>query len=278
MYIGAHISISKGYEKAVKQAVEIGCNTMQFFTRNPRGSKAKALDADDLARADEYRKETSFGPMVAHAPYTLNLASFKEDTWDFAKMVMKEDLKRLEAIGASYMVVHPGSHLGYGLEYGIQRIADALNEIITGSERVMILLEGMAGVGTEIGYTFEQLEEIIARVDKQENLGVCFDTCHLYCAGYDVKDDLNTVLEELDKVIGIYRLKAFHLNDSKNPLGSRKDRHENIGEGELGIETFENIINHPELKDIPFLLETPGGIDVFEKEIRLLRTLVKEKI
>lgn len=276
MYIGSHISISEGYEKAVKQASKIGCNTMQFFSRNPRGSSAKALDVNDIKRAVNLRKELGFGPLVAHAPYVINLASHKENTWHFAKMVMQEDLERLSAAGVSYMVVHPGNHVGKGVEYGVQRIADCLNEVLTGETDVMVLLEGMAGVGTEIGYTFEQLQEIIEKVNYEEKVGICLDTCHLYCAGFDIRDNLNEVFEEFDEIIGFDRLKAFHMNDSKNPLGSRKDRHENIGNGELGIKTFENILNYPKIKGVSLILETPGTVAAYEKEIKLLRSLIGE--
>lgn len=276
VYIGAHISISEGYEKAVKQAADIECNTMQFFSRNPRGSSAKALNFNDIKRAENLRKELNFGPLVAHAPYVINLASHKENVWHFAKVVMEEDLERLSTAGVSYMVVHPGNHVGKGIEYGIQRTADCLNEVLTEETDVMVLLEGMAGVGTEVGYTFEQLKEIIEKVDYEEKVGVCLDTCHLYCAGYDIRDNLNDVFEEFDEIIGFDRLKAFHFNDSKNPLGSRKDRHENIGDGELGVKTFENILNYPKIKDISLILETPGNVDMYEKEIKVLRSLIKE--
>lgn len=275
MLIGAHISISKGYEHAVKEALSIGANTLQFFTRNPRGSAAKALDPADINRMKQLSKQTDFGPLVAHAPYTLNFASSKQDVREFAMRVLGEDLERMASVGASFIVMHPGSHVGNGLETGIQRISSALKNVVTGKEGVMVLLETMAGSGTEIGYAFEQLYNIIDLTGNPDAFGVCFDTCHVLGAGYDIIGILDEVLSEFDQILGLSKLRAVHLNDSKFPLGSRKDRHANLGEGELGQETIKNIITHPILKGKPFLLETPGGIESYKKEIKMLKTLAK---
>ncbi|MDI3481728.1 MAG: deoxyribonuclease [Tepidanaerobacteraceae bacterium] len=271
MRIGAHISISKGYEHAIKEAISIGANTMQFFSRNPRGSAAKALDFSDIEKAENLCKNLDFGPLVAHAPYTLNLASSRERAREFALMVLKDDIERLEQAKVPYMVIHPGSHLGDGLEQGAEKIASGLAHIMTGRGKVMILLETMAGAGSEVGYTFEQLYDIMDMTGMPEKFGVCIDTCHLLGAGYDVIGSLDEVLAEFDRILGLSRIKAIHLNDSKFPLGSRKDRHANLGEGELGSEAIKNIITHPALRDKPFLLETPGGIENYKKEIEMLK-------
>jgi len=275
MLFGAHISISKGYEHAVKEALSIEANTLQFFTRNPRGSAAKALDPADINKMKELIEQTNFGPLVAHAPYTLNLASSKPEGREFSMRVLGEDLERMSIVGASYMVLHPGSHAGFGLEKGIEIISSALKDVVTGKEKVMVLLELMAGSGTEVGYTFEQLYEIMDRTGNPDAFGVCFDTCHALGAGYDVIDSLDKVLLEFDKILGLSKLKVIHLNDSKFLLGSRKDRHANLGEGKLGLETIKNIINHPGLKDKPFLLETPGGMENYKKEIKMLKQLAE---
>ncbi|AYO31068.1 deoxyribonuclease IV [Biomaibacter acetigenes] len=273
MLFGAHISISKGYEHAVKEALSIGANTMQFFSRNPRGSAAKALDPSDIEKAEELCKEQDFGPLVAHAPYTLNLASTKEETRDFALMVLKDDMERLEVAKVPYMVLHPGSHLGEGVEQGVRKIASGIKQVVTGREKVMLLLETMAGAGSEVGYTFEQLYDIMDSTGMPEKFGICIDTCHLLGAGYDVIGHLDAVLAEFDRILGLGKIKAVHLNDSKFPLASRKDRHANLGEGELGLETIKNIITHPALKDKPFLLETPGGMENYKKEIEKLKQM-----
>ncbi|RKD29067.1 deoxyribonuclease IV [Thermohalobacter berrensis] len=273
MYLGCHLSISKGYYKAAKTALDIGANTFQFFSRNPRGARAKKLDMDDVEKLGSFLKENNFGPIVAHAPYILNLASHKGKTWELAKRVIKEDMDRLEKIPCPYFVFHPGNHLGKGIEYGIERIAEGLNEIITGNENTMILLETMSGKGTEVGYKFEQIKGVIDKVKYSELLGVCLDTCHIYSAGYDIVNDLDNVLEEFDNIIGIDKLKAIHLNDSMKDFNSKKDRHEKIGEGTIGIEGIKNIIKHPQLKDVPFLLETPNDVDGYESEIKLLKEL-----
>lgn len=275
MLIGAHISISKGYKHAVKEALSIGANTLQFFTRNPRGSAAKALDPVDINKMKQLSKQTDFGPLVAHSPYTLNLASDKPDAREFAMRVLGEDLKRMSTVGASYIVIHPGSHVSTGVETGIQKISSALKDVVTGKEGVMVLLETMAGSGTEVGYTFEQLYDIMDCTGIPDAFGVCLDTCHVLGAGYDIIDNLDEVLAEFDRILGLSKLRAVHLNDSKFPLGSRKDRHANLGEGELCEETIKNIITHPKLKDKPFLLETPGGIENYKKEIEMLSIITK---
>lgn len=271
MYLGAHMSISKGYSKAVEAASSIGANTFQFFTRNPRGAGAKALDLKDVEKAYDLAKAKDFGPLVAHAPYIINLASPKQDLWELAIRVVKEDLERLAVIGAPYLTIHPGSHVGSGIENGVNRIAEGINKILTGDEKTFILLEGMAGVGTEIGFEFKQLAQIIKEVDHREKMGVCLDTAHLFGAGYDVKNSFDGVLEEFDKLIGIDRLKAFHINDSLQPLGSRKDRHASIGEGQIGFEALAKVIKHPALKEISFILETPGELEDYKREIEMLR-------
>ncbi len=273
MLLGAHISISKGYYKAIKQAVEIGANTLQFFSRNPRGSAAKALDMVDIRSASEFSVEKNFGPLVSHAPYTINLGSSKKQTRDFAIMVLKEDQERLNKIGATYLVLHPGSHLGDGINEGIYRISSGLKEAVTDVGNVMILLEGMAGSGSEVGYTFEQLYEIIDKTGMPEKFGICLDTCHMFAAGYDIVSQLDRVIEEFNSILGLDKLKVIHLNDSKYQLGSRKDRHANIGEGILGLGCIKNVITHPALKEKPFLLETPGGLEYYKREIQLLKEL-----
>lgn len=273
MLFGAHISIAKGYKHAVKEALSIGANTMQFFTRNPRGSAAKALDPVDIKKANELCEKNDFGPLVAHAPYTLNLASTKAETVEFARMVLRDDLDRLKQIKVPYLVLHPGSHLGAGIEEGIKQIAQNLRDVVTADEGVTILLEIMAGVGTEVGHTFEQLYDIMNFTEKPEKFGVCLDTCHMLGGGYDIIDDIDKVLLEFDKIVGLEKIKVIHINDSKFPLGSRKDRHANLGEGELGLDNIKNIINHPALKDKPFLLETPGGLENYKKEIEILKKL-----
>ncbi|MFO7152363.1 MAG: deoxyribonuclease IV [Bacillota bacterium] len=273
MRIGAFISISRGYERALKDALSIGANTMQFFTRNPRGSAVKALDERDVGKMEELRKRENFGPLVAHAPYTLNMATNKKETADFTMRVLREDLEKLEKVGTEYLVIHPGSHLGDGIEAGIDRISAVLKEVVTGKERVMVLLETMAGMGSEVGYTFEQLYDIMDMTGTPEAFGVCADTCHLYGAGYDIKEHLDEVLDEFDKILGLEKLRIVHLNDSKFGLGSRKDRHANLGEGTLGLETMKKVINHEALKDRAFLLETPGGMENYKKEIEVLKKL-----
>ncbi|MTI47004.1 deoxyribonuclease IV [Sporosalibacterium faouarense] len=272
MYIGSHLSISKGFANAAEEAVEIGANTFQFFTRNPRGGKAKDIDSEDILKLKKIMKENNFGPLLAHAPYTLNLASYKEHVYDFAKMAFKDDLNRLEKIPCDLYNFHPGNHTGKGVEYGIDRISGILNEVITGNESTMVLLETMSGKGTEIGKTFEELKMIIDKVKYSELMGICLDTCHIYSAGYDIVNDLDNVLEKFDNIIGIDRLKAIHLNDSMKEFASNKDRHEKIGEGTLGLEALVNFINHPQIANIPILLETPNELAGYKKEIETLRS------
>jgi deoxyribonuclease-4 len=275
MYIGCHLSISKGYRKAIETAIEIGANVFQFFSRNPRGSSQKKLDIEDVESMKRIAKENSFGPLLAHAPYILNLGSYDERTYNMSKGILKEDYQMLDSISIPYFNFHPGNHLGKGKEYAIERIADALNEIITGEENTMILLEIMSGMGTEIGSTFEEIRAIIDRIHYDELIGVCLDTCHVYSAGYDIVNDLDGVLEKFDDIIGLDRLKAIHLNDSLKEYNSHRDRHAKIGEGYIGLEAIINIINHPKLKNLPFYLETPNELDGYEHEIKLLKNMYK---
>lgn len=271
MYIGAHMSIGKGFAAAVEQAQRIGGNTLQFFTRNPRGAAAKALMPKDVEAVKEKRAQFGFGPLVAHAPYVINLASPKDDLWELAVRVIQEDLARMSLLGVEYLTLHPGSHVGAGAAAGVARIAEGLNRILAEGSSTMILLETMAGSGTEVGGTFEEIAQIIEGVERKDRLGVCLDTCHLFGAGYDVKDNLDEVIRQFERVIGLERLKAVHLNDSLQPLGSRKDRHANIGEGLIGAEALKRVVRHPQLEHLPFILETPGGIERYEKEIALLK-------
>jgi len=273
MYIGCHLSIAKGYENAAKAALDIGANVFQFFSRNPRGSSSKELDLEDIDKMNTILKENEFGPLLAHAPYIINLASYKGNIYGMAKGILKEDYERLNKLGIPYFTFHPGNHVGKGAEYGIQRIADALNEIITGNENTILLLETMAGQGTEVGHTFEEMRAIIDKVKHNELLGICLDTCHIHAAGYNIVEELDMVLDEFDKTIGIDRLKAIHLNDSMMEYGSKKDRHAKIGEGTIGIDAIKNIINHPQLRDLPFYLETPNELKGYKEEIELLKGL-----
>ena len=274
--LGAHLSASKGFVNMYETALSIGANTFQFFTRNPRGGKAKDLDIADI---DEFLKlvnaNDSFGTVLAHAPYTLNACSAKADVRTFALETFKDDIARMELIPNQLYNFHPGSHVGQGEEKGIEQIAEILNEVIFEDMTTTVLLETMADKGSEIGKTFEELNEIIKRVEQSDKVGVCLDTCHVHDGGYDIVNGLDEVLEQFDKVIGIDRLKALHLNDSKNPVGAHKDRHEKIGEGYIGIKSFENIVNHPVLSTLPMFLETPNELDGYAKEIELLRSLVK---
>ena len=270
--IGSHLSSSKGYTALLETALSIGANTFQFFTRNPRGGAAKPLDEADIALFLQRAEEEEFGTILAHAPYTLNLCSAKEDVREFARNTMKDDLMRLEQTPDQMYNFHPGSHVGQGEEVGIELIAQALNEVLFEDMTTTVLLETMAGKGSEIGRSFEELRAIIDRIELQDKMGVCLDTCHVSDGGYDIVNDLNGVLEEFDRVIGIDRLRALHLNDSKNPLGAHKDRHEKIGDGYLGVDTFVSIINHPQLKDLPMFLETPNELDGYAREIALLKS------
>lgn len=271
--IGSHLSTSKGYESMGKTAVEIGANTFQFFTRNPRGSKAKKIDPEDISKLIKISNENQFGTLLAHAPYTLNPASAKDSVREFAKITMEDDLHRMEFLPNSYYNFHPGSHTGLGVEKGIEHIIELLNDIMNENQTTTILLEAMSGKGTEIGSKFEELKTIIDGVELKEKIGVCIDTCHIHESGYDIINNLDGVLEEFDTIIGLDKLKAVHLNDSKNPTGAKKDRHEKIGEGTLGIETIKKVINHKSLRDLPFFLETPNEIEGYAKEIELLKSL-----
>ena len=269
--IGCHLSASKGYGRMGKEALSIDANTFQFFTRNPRGSRAKKIDEKDIQDLLKIAEENHFAPLVGHAPYTLNPCSADARTKEFAIEVLTDDLIRMEHLPGNLYNFHPGSHGGQGTEKGIQLIADALNLILTAEQTTTVLLETMSGKGSEIGGTFEEIKEIIENVKHNEKLGVCMDTCHVFDAGYDIANDLDSVLKEFDEVIGLQRLKAIHLNDSKNPFKSHKDRHEKIGEGTLGLQTFIRIINHPKLRHLPFILETPNEIPGYAQEIKMLK-------
>lgn len=274
--IGCHLSSSKGYLAMGKEAVKIGANTFQFFTRNPRGGAAKAINEEDIKAYLVFAKENSLQPILAHAPYTLNACAAKSNLRTFAEETMADDLFRLEYIPGSYYNFHPGSHVNQGVEIGINYIAEMLNKVIKPGQSTMVLLETMAGKGSEVGRSFEELRTIIDKVELKEYLGICLDTCHVFDAGYDIVKNLDAVLTEFDKVIGIDRLKVIHLNDSKNLVGSQKDRHEKIGEGNIGIEAFTRIINHPVLRELPFYLETPNDILGYYKEIIMLKKLYQE--
>ncbi len=275
MIIGAHLSASKGYVHMLDEAVSIGANTFQFFTRNPRGGKAKELDLADVASFNEKSKAQGVNVILAHAPYTLNCCSVKPDVRQFAIETFADDLKRMEATPGMLYNFHPGSHVGQGAETGISMVADALNSVLYENMTTTVLLETMAGKGTEIGKSFEELQSIIERVELSDKIGVCLDTCHVFDAGYDIVNDLNGVLENFDKVIGINRLRALHLNDSKNPFASHKDRHEKIGAGSMGEKAFENIVNNKYLCNLPMFLETPNELSGYKAEIALLRSLQK---
>lgn len=270
-YIGCHLSASDGFLAMGKTALSIGANTFQFFTRNPRGSKAKPIDPDDAAALMDLCRANGFGPLVAHAPYTINPCSKDEHTREFAQMTLADDLRRMEHLPGNLYNFHPGSHTGQGLETGIGLIADTLNAILTPELRTTVLLETMAGKGSEVGGRFEELRRIIDALKVPEKVGVCLDTCHVSDAGYDLIGDLDGVLDEFDRVVGLDRLKAIHLNDSMNPRGAHKDRHQVIGGGEIGLEPIVRVINHPRLKDLPFILETPNELDGYAREIALLK-------
>lgn len=275
MIIGAHLSASKGYTHMLEEAMSIGANTFQFFTRNPRGGKAKDIDTQDIDNFLKLYKENNFGTILAHAPYTLNCCSAKPETIRFAVETFADDLKRMEYTPDMLYNFHPGSHVGQGEDKGIELICDALNTVLFPEMTTTVLLETMAGKGSEMGKTFEELKAIIDGTELNDKLGVCLDTCHVSDGGYDIVNNLDGVLEQFDKIIGINRLKALHLNDSKNPLGAHKDRHEKIGEGFIGIKAFENIVNNKYLKDLPMFLETPNDLDGYAKEIALLKSLRK---
>lgn len=271
LYIGNHASSSKGYAAMGRQMVKNGGNTLAFFTRNPRGGKAKELDLKDVEKFLAIAEENHFGKIVAHAPYTMNACAAKEDLRDFAREIMADDMKRMEETPGNYYNFHPGSHVGQGVEIGIQKIAEILNDVLTEEQSTIVLLETMAGKGSEVGGRFEEIRAIINLVEKKEKLGVCLDTCHVWDAGYDIVNHLDEVLEEFDRVIGLSNLKAIHLNDSMNGLGSHKDRHAKIGEGEIGLEALSAVTRHPALKGIPFILETPNDDAGWTEEIALLK-------
>ena len=269
--IGCHLSSSKGYEAMAKAAHSINANTFQFFTRNPRGGKAKEINPTDIERYLAFAKIKEIDHILAHAPYTLNAASADESLREFAKNTMADDLLRMEYTPGNCYNFHPGSHVGQGVEAGITFISDMLNTILTPEQNTTVLLETMAGKGSEIGRSFEELREIIDRVTVTDKIGVCLDTCHVWDGGYDIVNHLDEVIYEFDSIIGLSRLKAIHLNDSMNPLGAHKDRHAKIGEGMIGLDSLVRIINHPALKELPFYLETPNELDGYAKEIEILK-------
>ena len=271
LYIGNHTSSSKGYTAMGRQMLANGGNTFAFFTRNPRGGKAKEIDPEDVKKFLELEQENGFGKLVAHAPYTMNCASDKENLREFAREILADDMKRMELTPGNYYNFHPGSHVGQGAEAGIAKIAEILNEVLTKEQTTTVLLETMSGKGSEVGRNFQELRQIIDQVELKEKLGVCLDTCHVWDGGYDIVNDLDGVLIEFDQIIGLDRLKAIHLNDSMNGLGSHKDRHAKIGEGEIGLEALVRVINHPATRGIPFILETPNDDEGWRREISLLR-------
>ena len=275
MIIGCHLSVSKGFENMGKEALSIGANTFQFFTRNPRGGKAKDIDKADVENLLKLMQEHNFGKILAHAPYTLNPCSKDEKTREFALNTMIDDLKRMEYLPNNLYNFHPGSHTGQGVEKGIELICNQLNTVLYEDMTTTVLLETMAGKGSEVGSKFEELKTIIDNTKLNDKLGVCLDTCHVFDGGYDIVDNLENVLEEFDKIIGISKLKAIHINDSMNYLGCHKDRHQKIGQGAIGIDAFERIINHKYLKDLPYYLETPNELDGYKAEIALLKSLYK---
>ena len=271
LHIGCHLSASKGYLHMGKEALSIGANTFQFFTRNPRGGSAKALDEKDVAAYLDYAGENGIGTILAHAPYTLNGCSADPAIRAFATRTMLDDLQRLEFTPGNLYNFHPGSHVGQGIDAGVEQIATMLNSILWPEMRTTVLLETMAGKGSEVGGRFEELRAILDRVELSDHMGVCLDTCHVHDAGYDIVNDLDGVLTAFDKVIGLDRLKAIHVNDSKNPMGARKDRHEKLGEGCIGLEALVRVVNHPALRELPFLLETPNELDGYAREIAVLK-------
>ena len=275
LHIGCHLSSSKGFLAMGRQAWKLGADTFQFFTRNPRGSKAKELDSADAAALMALLAERNFAPVIAHAPYTLNLCSAEEKNRTFAQEIMADDLRRMEYLPGQLYNFHPGSHVGQGMETGIAYIADALNAILTPEQSTTVLLETMSGKGSEVGGRFEELREILDRVELSDRMGVCLDTCHVSDAGYALAEDLDGVLMEFDRVIGLNGLKAIHLNDSLNPCGAHKDRHARIGEGCIGLEALRRVVNHPALKDLPFCLETPNELPGYAAEIALMRSLAE---
>lgn len=273
MRIGCHLSISKGYEAMAQEALSVGANTFQFFTRNPRGGSAKAIDTADIERFIAVAKAHNLDYFLAHAPYTMNICAADTGIRRFSCELLTDDLSRMDFLPGSLYNFHPGSHVNQGVDAGIGMIIEALNQALKPELKTTVLLETMAGKGSEVGRSFEELKAIIDGVKLSEKMGVCLDTCHVYDAGYDIVNDLDGVLTEFDRVIGLTRLKAIHLNDSKNPFGSHKDRHETIGNGSLGIEAITRIINHPKLWNLPFYLETPNELPGYAQEIKLLKEL-----
>lgn len=271
--IGCHLSSSKGYMNMAREALSIGASTFQFFTRNPRGGAAKPVDEADCAEFNTFSKENGISVILAHAPYTINPCAARPEVMEFAHQTMADDLRRLEYVPGNMYNFHPGSHVGQGSEEGAKKTAATLNAVMWADMQTTVLIETMAGKGSEIGATFREVRDIIDRAQIPDKLGVCLDTCHVFDGGYDIAGNLEGVLEEFDRVIGLERLKAIHINDSKNPLGSHKDRHEVIGGGNIGLEAFGRIVNHPALRELPFYLETPNDLDGYRREIELLRGL-----
>ena len=277
LYLGYHLSSVNGFEAMGKEALLAGANTFAFFTRNPRGGKAKDIDPEDakalisLMFDAESSGNLPFGPLVAHAPYTLNPCSDKPNVREFARICMEDDLKRMEFVPGNYYNFHPGSHVDQGVDAGIEMITDLLNDIMTAEQSTVVLLETMSGKGSEVGGTFEELARIIDGVKCKDKIGVCMDTCHVHDAGYDIIGDLDGVLEEFDRVVGLDKLRTLHINDSKNPMGSHKDRHARIGEGTIGLDAIGRFINHPKLAGLPCILETPNEFEGYKKEIEMLR-------
>lgn len=276
LYVGCHLSTSDGFEAMGKTALSIGATTFAFFTRNPRGGNAKPIDPDDVAALRSLMETNGFGKLVAHAPYTMNLCSAKAETVDFARRAMADDLERMECLPGNFYNFHPGSHVKQGVDRGVELIVEGLNATMELGMRTTVLLETMAGKGTEVGRSFEELARIIEGVDHDECLGVCLDTCHVWDAGYDIVCDLDGVLDEFDRVIGLDRLRALHLNDSKNPRGSHKDRHEKIGEGQIGKAAFAAVVTNTRLIGLPMILETPNDLTGYSKEIAMLRGFAEE--
>lgn len=270
-YIGNHLSVAKGFEAMGKKETELGGNVFAFFTRNPRGGKAKEIDLEDIGKLRQHMDNNKFGTLVAHAPYTMNLCAAKEDVRQFSLEMLQDDLARMEMLPGNFYNFHPGSHVGQGAEQGIQWIANALNESLKEDQSTIVLLETMAGKGTEIGRNFQELREIIDRVERKEKLGICFDTCHVWDGGYDIVNDLEGVLQEFDQIIGLECLRAIHFNDSMNDCGSHKDRHEKLGQGKIGTDAMRNIACHPLLQGKPFILETPNDDEGYAAEIALVK-------
>ena len=277
LILGTHMSIAEGIAKTAENVVKMNANTMQIFSRNPRGSSFKNYSREEVECFQKIRRENQFGPLLAHAPYTMNLASADERVYEFACMVIREDIARMDALQIENIVFHPGSHTGIGAEAGIGNIVAGLDQAITGEENIMILLETMSGKGTEIGVSFEELKKIRDGVKHPERIGVCLDTCHVFAAGYDIVNNLDGVLEEFDRVLGLALLRAIHLNDSMMPFGSHKDRHAAIGEGEIGLEALLRVLEHPLLRELPFYLETPFDDAGHKKEMEMIKRKLEER-